>query len=137
MPDLKNKMLRGATIAVASLALQGCAVYIGDYRFGIGQDVQVNFHLADPSPPPPYEPFIEPEVVIVEYGVRHDAVFYRQHPEYYHRDRVRYPEHFKQYHSPRPYPAPSHPGTPYPRRHEDPKSKDKHHDENENDHDHH
>ncbi|MEI8234516.1 MAG: hypothetical protein WCH57_07485 [Verrucomicrobiota bacterium] len=46
-----------------------------------------------PPPGPPVE-YMEPEVVIVEGGVRHDRFFYERHPEFYWRDRERYPGRF-------------------------------------------
>ena len=35
-----------------------------------------------------------PDMIIVEGGVRHDRYFYQRHPEFYHRDRLRYPDRF-------------------------------------------
>jgi hypothetical protein len=45
------------------------------------------------EPLPPDE-IIVPDVVIIENGVRHDRFFYLHHPEFYRRDRLRYPERF-------------------------------------------
>ena len=42
----------------------------------------------------PGDEIILPSVLIVEHGVRHDRAFYRRHPEYYRRDRMRYPDLF-------------------------------------------
>ena len=44
--------------------------------------------------PAPAEEIYVPDVIIVEGGVRHDRFFYQRHPEYYRRDRLRYPERF-------------------------------------------
>jgi len=38
--------------------------------------------------------YVVPDFVIVEGGVRHDRYFYQRHPEYYSRDRQRYPDRF-------------------------------------------
>ena len=38
--------------------------------------------------------YVVPNFVIVEGGVRHDSYFYQRHPEYYRRDRERYPDRF-------------------------------------------
>jgi hypothetical protein len=56
--------------------------------------------------PEPVEIY-EPRVIIVENGIRHDRYYYQCHPEFYHRDRIRYPERFRHdpYGSPRFRPA--------------------------------
>ena len=57
----------------------------------------------------PGEEIILPSVIIVEHGVRHDRAFYRRHPEYYRRDRMRHPELFRpEYHHDRAPVAPAY-----------------------------
>ncbi|MEI6562528.1 MAG: hypothetical protein WCO68_10685 [Verrucomicrobiota bacterium] len=112
----------------------------------------------------PDEEIILPRVIIVEHGVRHDRAFYRRHPEYYHRDRMRHPELFRpEYHHDRapvyrapvapsyrapivvapvyhgPVAAPhaaARPNGPADQHPNDPKAKKKHDDKNRDDKDH-
>ena len=85
-------ILRGILVAFAILGLQGCAVRVGAYRFSMGENIQANLYIADNTPPP--TEIFDPEVIIVENGIRHDHFFYQRHPEFYHRDRILYPERF-------------------------------------------
>lgn len=63
------------------------------------------------------EEIILPGVLIVEHGVRHDRDFYRRHPEYYRRDRMRYPHLFRsESHHERDYRAPVYPAAVAPSR---------------------
>lgn len=136
---MKTKIQLFAVVAVASIT-SGCVLPAPYY------DSPVEY-----GAPVPYNEIIVPEVVIVEHGVRHDRYFYQRHPEFYHRDRMRYPERF--HHMPPPPPRYVHseyrshaapvpkfaPGRPDDRhddkrhddkKHEDSKSKKKkHHDD--------
>jgi len=101
--------------------------------------------------PMPSEGIFVPDVIIVERGVRHDRYFYERHPEYYRRDRMRYPERFAhrppsyhgqgEYHGHIQQPPPAIFGRPgvlpngIKAHHEDSKDKDKkkkHHDDDHN-----
>ncbi|MDD5349856.1 MAG: hypothetical protein PHQ12_06560 [Chthoniobacteraceae bacterium] len=80
-------------LAVAGACLTtGCVVdpYYYPPRPAVGVAV------ADPydAPPGPVVEYAVPEVIIVEGGVRHDRFFYQRHPEFYWRDRQRYPARF-------------------------------------------
>ena len=39
-------------IAIAGLALQGCALRVGPYRFSVGENIQANLYISDNPPPP-------------------------------------------------------------------------------------
>jgi len=65
--------------------------------------------VEDPYYPPPGPPveYVVPELIVVEHGVRHDHFFYERHPEFYWRDRQRYPDRFVHLPPPRrPLPPP-------------------------------
>jgi len=84
---MKAKIQLFSAFTIACLT-SGCIVPAPYYSRPVGYGAPVEAYPAYPD-----EIYV-PEVIIVEGGVRHDRYFYQLHPEYYRRDRLRYPERF-------------------------------------------
>ncbi|MEI6350636.1 MAG: hypothetical protein WCP06_05970 [Verrucomicrobiota bacterium] len=89
---MKAKIQLASALTIACLA-SGCVVP-GPYYAGPIEGGPIEYGAPVEVVPEYPGEIVVPEVVIIENGVRHDRYFYERHPEYYHRDRMRYPARF-------------------------------------------
>jgi len=88
---MKNKV-QLAVVLIGTCLMSGCIV----------PEPYPHHHYGGPGYYGPEDSvYVEPDVIVVENGVRHDRFFYERHPDFYHRDQMRYPERFaRRSHSP-------------------------------------